>query len=171
MQRRTLLATILATMMIVLMPGVADASSHARREPSPPERQAPPESPYAPQSTGDVTTMATSPSGCVQRANNPHYSTHVAGRMNAEVRATCATTVPRMYHTSQLWETRWWGWDRIGVKGVFDRTWASRGSAYGNDTCRNNLIRATGDGFVDDRDGQRYYSATESNWIDNPCNL
>lgn len=91
--------------------------------------------------------------------------------MNGEVRATCNTTVPRMYHTAQMWEVRWWGWDRIGIVGTHDRTWVSYGSAFGNDTCRKNWVRVTGDGFIDDRDGQRYYSNTESSPIYNPCGL
>jgi hypothetical protein len=117
------------------------------------------------------TQAAPGPSGCVQQANNPHGSHHQPGRMNAEVRATCGGIVPHMEHTSQLWERRWWGYDRIGVVGSFNRNNVSQGSAFGNDVCRNNYVHATGSGFVTDIDGRNYYASTQSNTIHNPCNL
>jgi hypothetical protein len=114
--------------------------------------------------------IAVTPSGCYQRADNPHESAH-AGNMAGHVWAICRNVIPEMYHTAQLWEQRWWGWDRIGVKGTFHRTRVSRGRATGSDRCRKNWIRVTGSGWVVDVDGRRYYSSTESNHIYNPCGL
>ena len=91
--------------------------------------------------------------------------------MNGEARATCNNAVPRMRHTAQLWETRWWGWDRIGVKGLHDKRSVRKGSAFGNDRCRKNLIRLTGDGYVQDHDGKKYTASTISRRINNPCRL
>jgi hypothetical protein len=112
---------------------------------------------------------APSPSGCRQRAHDPHKSHHQAGRMNAEVRATCRNPVPRMQHSAQLWETRWWGWDRIGTVGHFNRAGVSRGSAFANDRCRNNNIRVTGSGQITDVDGRTYYASTESRHVEIDC--
>ncbi len=114
---------------------------------------------------------AVSPSGCIQRAHHPHKSSHEPGRMNAEVRATCNTNVPLMSHEAQMWERRFWGWDRIGDKQPFQDDWVDEGSAYANDVCRNNNIRATGLGEIADIDGKTYYAKTESARIDNPCSL
>ena len=62
--------------------------------------------------------------------------------MNAEIEAVCDSAVPFMYHTAQLWEKRWWGLDKIGVKGTFtgENRWS--GSAYSNDVCKINHIRS-----------------------------
>ena len=51
-----------------------------------------------------------SPSGCVQNAHNPHRSSHRKPEwiVNSEVEAECASPVPEMYHTAQLWEQRFW---------------------------------------------------------------
>lgn len=112
-----------------------------------------------------------SPSGCEQDAHDPHESNHQPGRMNGEVRATCRNPVPRMAHAAQMWETRWWGWDKIGVKGAFDRRGVRRGSAFGNDTCRKNWVRVTGDGEITDVDTRTYYASTESTHLENACRL
>jgi hypothetical protein len=114
---------------------------------------------------------AVSPSGCVQYADYPHKSGHQDGRMNGGVRTTCRNAVPRMSFTAQMWETRWWGWDRIGIKGSITRYGWSRAEVFGSDRCRNNTVRVTGDGFVVDVDGRTYYASTESIHVDNPCGL
>ena len=114
---------------------------------------------------------SSSPSGCEQQAHNPHASDHRDGRMNAEIRATCKNKVPRMQHTAQLWETRIWGWNEIGVPGSFNGHDVQKGRAFANDVCKKNLVRVTGLGDITDTDSHVYYSGTESNPIDNPCNL
>ena len=73
------------------------------------------------------------PSRCFQQANNVHKSLHF-GWMAGEVRATCQGFVPHMYHTSQLWQLRWWGGEEIGTPGTFDQAGVQVGSAYGFDT-------------------------------------
>jgi hypothetical protein len=112
-----------------------------------------------------------SPSGCIQYADNPHYSTTTPGRMNAKVRAECVLTVPKMQHSAQLWETRWWGWDRIGINQPYSKLWSKFGRAMANDWCKNNTVRGTGYGYVTDRDGRTYYAATVSASVKNPCTL
>jgi hypothetical protein len=112
-----------------------------------------------------------SPSGCEQNSHDPHESHHQPGRMNGEVRATCRTPVPRMTHTAQMWETRWWGWDKVGINGHFEQRGVRRGSAFGNDACRKNWVRVTGDGEITDVDTRTYHASTESTHVDNPCRL
>ncbi|MDQ1468422.1 MAG: hypothetical protein QOH10_2837 [Actinomycetota bacterium] len=112
-----------------------------------------------------------SPSGCVQKADYPHASSHYPGRMNGVVRATCNTWVPRISHSAQMWETRWWGWDRIGTKGYVNAYNVKTASTEANDKCRRSTIRVTGSGFVIDIDGRSYYASTESIHVKNPCGL
>jgi hypothetical protein len=120
---------------------------------------------------GAVVPDATSPSGCIQRADYPHQSTHVPGTMNGQVRTTCRVYVPRISETAQMWETRWWGWDRIGIKGSVNDIDAKSASANASDKCRNNTVRVTGSGSVVDVDGRTYYATTESIHVNNPCHL
>lgn len=109
------------------------------------------------------------PSSCLQKANNVHKSSHF-GWMAGEVRATCKGFVTRMYHTSQLWQSRWWGGEEIGTRGTFDRTRVDVGSAYGFDTtCIVNWVWDTGNGYINDVDGVTYYAGTEGNHVYNPC--
>jgi hypothetical protein len=112
-----------------------------------------------------------SPSGCVQSADYPHQSTHVRGTMAGAIRARCRSVVPELSHSAQMWETRWWGWDRIGRKGSTTKYWQRGADAFATDTCKNATVRITGSGFVVDVDGKTYYSSTESKHVTNPCGL
>jgi hypothetical protein len=120
---------------------------------------------------GRATPVVVSPSGCIQYADYPHGSTSTGGRVNGKVRAVCRVTVPKMQHSAQLWETRWWGWDRIGINQPYSRAWSSFGRAMANDWCKNNTVRVTGNGYVIDRDLKTYTAATISSTIKNPCAL
>jgi hypothetical protein len=91
--------------------------------------------------------------------------------MNGVIRAYCMNVVPRMTHTAQMWETRWWGWDRIGVKGSVNDYYVKAVSAEANDVCKNNTVRVTGSGYVIDVDGHHYYASVESKHVKNPCGL
>ncbi|HEY5013624.1 MAG TPA: hypothetical protein VIK61_13105 [Acidimicrobiia bacterium] len=114
---------------------------------------------------------AVSPSGCVQRADYPHASTHVPNTTNGVVTTRCNAYVPKIAHSAQLWETRWWGWDRIGHKGYVSVIDSKGASANGWDTCKKNTVRVTGSGSVVDVDGRTYYASTESIHVNNPCHL
>jgi hypothetical protein len=107
----------------------------------------------------------------VQYADYPHDSGHFDGRVNGTVRTVCRTAVPRISHTAQLWETRWWGWDRIGIKGSVTRYSTSFAKTFGNDWCKKNTVRVTGNGYVIDVDLRTYYASTESIHVTNPCHL
>jgi hypothetical protein len=118
-----------------------------------------------------ATRDATSPSGCIQRADYPHKSTHVPGTMNGVVTTTCRVYIPEISSSAQMWETRWWGWDRIGQRGTVTDRDSRVASTNASDTCKNNTVRVTGSGFVIDVDGKTYYASTESLHVKNPCNL
>jgi hypothetical protein len=168
-----ILMLVVIGMLISLAPGVAQAqTSTSSPQGSGQPRQYPETSLYSSATTGGATpdTIEATPSGCYQRADNPHLSTHY-GNMSGDVWAICRNAIPEMYHTAQLWEKRWWGWDRIGTVGTFHRTWVSRGRATGEDRCRKNWIRVTGNGWIVDVDYRKYYASTESNHIYNPCGL
>ena len=120
---------------------------------------------------GAAPAAAVSPSLCTQTAQWPHESTHVPGTMNGGISAKCNRVVPEISLTAQMWETRWWGWDRIGKKGSISAFLYTQAIAYANDKCRNSTIRTTGDGFVIDVDNKPYYASTESIHVKNPCHL
>jgi hypothetical protein len=119
----------------------------------------------------DPSLQALSPSGCVQYADHPHESSTTPGRVNGKVRAVCNLTVPKMSHSAQLWETRWWGWDRIGINQRYSHLWSKFGRAIANDWCKNNTVRVTGNGYIIDRDSKTYYASTISASIKNPCSF
>jgi hypothetical protein len=122
--------------------------------------------------TASAATAATvSPSGCIQRADYPHKSTHVPGTMNGVVRTVCHVYVRRISESAQMWESRWWGWDRIGIKGFVSDIDSKALSANASDKCRKNTVRVTGSGSVLDVDGRTYYATTESIHAKNPCHL
>ena len=122
---------------------------------------------------GGVAALIVSPSGCVQTADHPHNSFHEPTRANGTVRAVCRkySRVPSFWLTAQMWETRWWGWDRIGVRGKVTRAFVASVGTFANDWCKKNTVRVTGDGYVIDVDARKYYASTVSASIKNPCNL
>jgi hypothetical protein len=126
---------------------------------------------YTPAAGTGASPATDSPSGCYQKADDPHDSGHRDGRMNGVVRTKCTRAVPRMSFTAQMWETRWWGWDRIGIKGSITVYGWSYAKTFGNDWCKNNTVRVTGNGYVIDVDGRTYYASTESAHVKNPCDL
>jgi hypothetical protein len=120
---------------------------------------------------GTVAPNTTSPSGCIQQADYPHKSTHVPGTMNGTVRTVCRVYVPRISENAQMWESRWWGWDRIGIKGSAGDIDSKALTVNASDKCRNNTVRVTGSGSVIDVDRRTYYATTESIHVKNPCQL
>jgi NAD(P)H-nitrite reductase large subunit len=70
-----------------------------------------------------------------------------------------------------MWETRWWGWDRIGHKASVARWQAENISITAWDWCKKNTVRVTGSGYVIDVDFRTYYASTESIHVNNPCGL
>ncbi len=126
---------------------------------------------YGPVPAKGASPTAVSPSGCIQTADYPHKSSHVPGTMNGVVRTVCRVYVPKISETAQMWESRWWGWDRIGIKGSVSQIDAKAMSANASDKCRNNTVRITGSGSVLDVDGRTYYASTESIHVKNPCHL
>jgi hypothetical protein len=120
---------------------------------------------------GTVAPNTTSPSGCIQRADYPHKSKHVPGTADGVVTTTCTQYVPEMAFTAQMWETRWWGWDRIGHKASVARFSVQKLSISAWDYCKKNTVRTTGSGYVIDLDHRTYYASTESIHVKNPCGL
>ena len=111
-----------------------------------------------------------SPSGCWQQIDNPHKSKYF-GDIAAELRTTCRNPIPEIAQSVQLWESRWWGWDRVGSKGSVHVYWESRVTSWSNASCRNSSMRATGSGTIVDLDGDKYYASTASPSVKNPCKL
>ena len=178
---RTLRLAILSSAATVALltlaaPHVAGASAAAAPAPERPhgvsERagyRAAPDPGAAGPST--VSTSMVSPSGCIQRADYPHRSTHKPGTADGVLRTTCNWHVPEIAQTAQMWETRWWGWDRIGTKGVIARFEIASVASTAWDWCKKNTVRVTGSGHVIDVDRRSYYASTVSISVKNPCNL
>ena len=101
---------------------------------------------------------------------NIHASTHHPGSMNVTLKLKCNFRLQILHIWAQLWEKRFWGWDRIGVRGsqtVYD---ANRATVHANDECRNNRIRATSGGWA--IHNLVYYSSSgPTKYADNPCSL
>ena len=116
--------------------------------------------------------LAVSPSGCVQTADHPHKSS--TGPRNGRWRADDHVQpghIPLIAQTAQMWETRWWGWDRIGTKGVISRFEVAIVESTAWSWCKKNTVRVTGSGHVIDVDHQSYYASTMSISVKNPCKL
>jgi hypothetical protein len=57
-----------------------------------------------------------SPHLCRGQSNLPHRSTHNPANVNGEARTYCrAGAVSYLWAQAQLWEKRWWGWDKVGT--------------------------------------------------------
>ena len=95
---------------------------------------------------GCATVGQANPANCTTAAHDPHPSSHQPGRINAEVRQTCPVVVDDISAEAQLWEDRFWGWDRIGEKGFALPKRGTKASAFANAECRVNDIRVTGFG-------------------------
>ncbi|MGI9156503.1 MAG: hypothetical protein ACR2FG_07680 [Marmoricola sp.] len=106
---------------------------------------------------------------CTQTANDPHVSTYETynGKPAAkgEIRTTCSFRIDYLYQTAQLWEKRWYGWDRVGTKGVYNNPYPTTiVQTFGRWECRNSTFRVTGYGEATIY-GQVYYASTESNHV------
>lgn len=110
-----------------------------------------------------------SPSDCWGYSHRPHKSHHNPDRVNAEARTTCDNNVPRIHAHAQLWEDRWWGFDRVGNTGDTTKNNKRKVSAFANWECRNNTFRLTGSHEVVDVDGETYTASTESDHVSISC--
>jgi hypothetical protein len=166
----TVSATSVATIFLTAMAATASGTGSGASHPGPVATYAPQaKSSTAPVRAASPQGPSQGPSNCVQKANDVHKSLHF-GWMAGEVRATCRGFVPHMYHTSQLWQSRWWGGEQIGTRGTFDQAKVEVGSAYGFDTsCIVNWVWDTGNGSINDVDGVTYYAGTEGAHVYNPC--
>lgn len=156
MHRRLPLITALAAIAMVLVaatPAGAASLAHERAY-APTVRQSAP----------------VSPSGCYQQADHPHRSLHL-GWIAGEVKTQCRNPVPRITQVAQLWESRWWGWDRVGTKGNKTVYWKKYQPIWANVTCRHSELKVTGSGTIVDVDDDTYYASTESAGVNNPCGL
>ena len=155
-----------------------DESNNASYSESSPDNSgdAPQSSGYGPSDSESANTASGAYGGsleyCRLRAHHIHESEHKDGRMNGEVRGTCRPAVRWMWHYAQLWEWRFWGWDRIGRRGIYNHGPTTVGSAYGNDICRDGHIRLEGYGWIQSNNGQIYF-AHHPVWryATNPCGL
>jgi hypothetical protein len=167
------LALISATASLGLLvagaPQTASAAAPAHTAPSP--ASGTPKAGYQAAPGADPAPNLVSPSGCIQRADYPHRSSHLPGTAAGVVTTTCNQYVPEIAFTAQMWETRWWGWDRIGTRGVVARWGVKQISATAWDWCKKNTVRVTASGHVIDVDFRWYYANTESVHVTNPCGL
>lgn len=98
------------------------------------------------------------PFGCNQISNYPHASSHVPGAVNAEVRTTCDSPPVWIQQSAQLWEKRWWGWNKIGSAGNNEVDNRATISTFANTTwCHNGMtVILTGSGRLMADDGKIY---------------
>jgi hypothetical protein len=174
--RRT---TAVAVALVVLLQGLTgqDAASACEvRVPDPPNEpggtncgghvpEVAPASLMLPTSGGQP-----SPNGCFgDSKDHPHQSRHNPANMNV-ISYTKCTWASDIYVHAQIWESRWWGWDRIGPHGEFGFVIKTEIWTNSAAPCKNNWVRGTG--YHQERFGGKTYVAwTESPHINNPCNL
>lgn len=109
------------------------------------------------------------PSGCLGKAMYPHNSHHVNGTINAEARTWCKNKVPRIHAFGQLWQKRWWGYQKVGKVGNVTKTNQKKVSAFANWGCKNNTFRLTSSHSVTDVDGKVYSVTRNSGGIKIKC--
>ncbi len=103
---------------------------------------------------------------CRVKANTPHLSHHQRDRVNGEIRVECKHNQPHIKVTAQLWETRWWGWDRIGALGETTKKNKRKVSAFSNSGCNDGMtLRVTGDGTVTKANGDKLTGGAESKHV------
>lgn len=101
------------------------------------------------------------PSRCWGRSDNPHHSAHEPERVAALSVSSCDTTVvPRVLVFNQLYEKRWFGWDRVGTSGSEIRTNGTNAEATAYWECRDNHFRVRAYHSVTDVDGLIYSART-----------
>jgi hypothetical protein len=104
-----------------------------------------------------------SPHLCRGQSNLPHRSTHNPANVNGEARTYCrAGAVSYLWAQAQLWEKRWWGWDKVGTPVSNSTSNRTTVSAFDATACRNNDWRTTGKHVVTDN-GHPYSGETASN--------
>jgi hypothetical protein len=59
--------------------------------------------------------------GCYGQTDYPHLSSHNPGYVNVEARTWCAVWMPWLYVKTDLYRSRWWGWEWLA--------WGSRGGS------------------------------------------
>lgn len=85
-----------------------------------------------------------SPADCWGQSDYPHHSSHVIPTINGVAWTKCRYNVDALSVEAQLWERRWWGWDRVGTAGSEANSNRSSIKANSAWTCQNNSFRTTG---------------------------
>lgn len=109
-------------------------------------------------------TRGVDPFGCTLQANYPHVSGHNPGGINAGIVTQCTSGSPLwILQSAQLWETRFWGWDRIGTPGYGETYQKNYLETYAQANCRPGItLRLTANGRISDYYGHIYDDYTES---------
>jgi hypothetical protein len=83
-----------------------------------------------------------------------------------EVRTQCRYRPAYISKEAQLWEHRWWGFNKVGTRGTINKANPmTKVQIFGRWECRNNVFRTTGDGYIVVA-GNKYYASTESKHVD-----
>lgn len=102
-----------------------------------------------------------SPALCNGNAQNPHHSKHQPTTISAMVSTDCRAYVPTLIVRGQMWENRWWGFDRIGDPAESAQNNAIIVRAVPSAPCRTNVMRVTG--RHESVEGGRVYSLDTEN--------
>ena len=90
-----------------------------------------------------VTYKEPSPNLCKGNVQNPHASRHMPGTISAKVTTDCRGYVGTLSVSGQMWENRWWGFDRVGTPASSAINQAIYVQAVPWVECRTNVMRAT----------------------------
>ncbi len=89
-------------------------------------------------------TRALSPAGCIGKSNNPHQS---GWEVKGVTQIDCNWAVNSLRTTAQVWRHRWWGYEKIGIKGDNTNPWDDqvKASGFGDTACETNWYRTSGE--------------------------
>ncbi|MDE0493121.1 MAG: hypothetical protein OXH54_04235 [Acidimicrobiaceae bacterium] len=167
----SLIAVVVAMLVGALFATQASAKPSGESESAPleAEESAPAGAPLLWEEDGSVAYDHATPP-CSGNLGRIHASTHRPGRMNVTFTVRCDQEMSTLHVWAQLWEDRWWGWDRIGVKGKSTSYNVTGSTVHANDRCRNNYIRATSGGWGI-LNGTYHQGPAYTEYATNPCNL
>lgn len=160
--------------MLVIAVFATQASAQPSSEPEPAplevEDSAPESAPLPWEEDDESVARDHTTPPCSGNLGRIHASTHRPGRMNVTFTVRCNQQMSTLHVWAQLWEDRWWGWDRIGVKGKSTSDNVTKSTVHANDRCRNNYIRATSGGWGI-LNGTYHQGPSYTRYATNPCNL
>jgi hypothetical protein len=155
-RRISILAVITAGLVVAALPGPAYAEGARPAA----DDSAPQVSTLQP---GGRAFVEPSPAGCVGRTHDPHRSSHVPGTINVVADTRCNYAVPSVGVSTNLYRSRWYGWELRGSSGFQSRANSSSISTNaGSPRCVGDVHDWLGSSYHESIEGGRKYYGNTS---------